>query len=47
MKLNFNLFKKDKKNDGFKFKFCAMTFADKEKLRVHSKKAHWGREKPG
>jgi uncharacterized C2H2 Zn-finger protein len=46
MKLNFNLFKKNKKNDVFKCKHCGMIFAEKEKLNVHSKKAHTGREKP-
>ncbi len=46
MKLNFNLFKKNKKNEVFKCKHCKMTFKEKEKLDVHSKKAHTGREKP-
>ncbi len=46
MKLNFNLFRKDKKKDVLKCKYCTMTFEKKEKLLVHSKKAHTGREKP-
>ena len=44
MKLNFNIFKKDKKKDVFKCKHCKMTFKEKEKLDVHAKKAHTGRE---
>ena len=37
MKLNFNLFKKNKENEVFKCKHCKMTFQDKEKLDKHSK----------
>ena len=46
MKLNFSLFKKNTKNDGFKCKECSMTFQEKERLVIHSRKAHTGREKP-
>jgi hypothetical protein len=47
MKLGLNVFKKKTggKNE-FKCKKCSMTFEDKERLSVHSKKAHTGREKP-
>ena len=46
MKLNFNLFKKNKENEVFKCEHCKMTFQNKEKLDKHFKKAHTGREKP-
>ena len=46
MELNFNIFKKDKKKDVFKSKYYTMRFEEREKLRIHSKKAHTGREKP-
>ena len=46
MRINFNFFKKNKKDNVFKCKNCSMTFQDKERMLTHSKKAHTGREKP-
>ena len=53
MKLNFNFGFLGKKNQDdkkkvkmVKCKSCGNTFQDKERLMIHSKKAHTGREKP-
>lgn len=46
MRINFNFFKKNEKDNVFKCKNCSMTFQDKERMLTHSKKAHTGREKP-
>jgi uncharacterized C2H2 Zn-finger protein len=53
MKLNFNLGflvkknRNDKENTKMvKCKTCGNTFQNKDRLMIHSKKAHTGREKP-
>jgi hypothetical protein len=47
MRINLNIFKKNASTSNIvKCKECAMTFQDKERLSIHSRKAHTGREKP-
>jgi uncharacterized C2H2 Zn-finger protein len=47
MRINLNIFKRNAGDNGIvKCKQCTMTFQDKERMIIHSRKAHTGREKP-